>query len=516
MKYGQKLAGWLLWTCLVWPAGACMAAELTLIDALRLALSHNPAIRVQQQQLELTRAQEQQARGQFDWILSSSANHSREITPSPPSALTGESRVTASNYRLGLNKQLRTGLSMSGDINAGVSQNDAILGQAQQNRIKLEVALTLPLQKGGAGAVAATEDAARLNVLRSRYELRNQVARIMYDTMLAWWDFRTRVALREVAQNSVQRAHNLLESNQKLVNAGEKPRADLVLLQADRADKVAAHQAAQLAVDEARKTLGRLLGLDLPVMQTLAEPADALPGVLSANLAKALPALNAVALKQRPDWQALSWQIEAQRRQLQARRDQLKAQLDLSLGVGLGRASEGGARLGFVTEPGRNQSAPSLFARLNYQVPLENNQATGAYRESAASLAQLEIRQRDLQVAIEAGVDSAVQTLERTANQLNLAHQALAWYELAVSQEMIKQKNGIATLIDVINIENRFVSSRSAYLQLQLAYANALARLRFETGSLMPVSNPPGERDERFELDLPHLTGLGPLVEWVK
>ena len=112
-----------------------MAAELTLIDALRLALSHNPAIRVQQQQLELTRAQEQQARGQFDWILSSSANHSREITPSPPSALTGESRVTASNYRLGLNKQLRTGLSMSGDINAWVSQNDAILGQAQQNRI---------------------------------------------------------------------------------------------------------------------------------------------------------------------------------------------------------------------------------------------------------------------------------------------------------------------------------------------------------------------------------------------
>jgi hypothetical protein len=81
-------------------------------------------------------------------------------------------------------------------------------------------------------------------------------------------------------------------------------------------------------------------------------------------------------------------------------------------------------------------------------------------------------------------------------------------YEQAVRQEITKQRNGISTLIDVINTEARYISARIGFLQAQLGYATAIARLRLETGTLVPVS----DTSDRFSLDPDDLGGFGPLA----
>lgn len=494
-------------------AFAATASHLSLTEVLRLALSQNTDIRVQSSEVDAARAVQQQASGQFDWILSSSLDYSKIVTPQLPPSLVPQKRSFSTGYSIGLSKQLRSGLVFSSDVKAGSSDTDG--NSAQQNNVKLNVALTVPLLRGkGALATQATEDAAKLNVLRSRYDLRERAAKTVYSALLAYWDYRTRVALYNVAVDSERRSLGLMESTQKLINAAEKPRADLVLLQADFGDKRANKEAAALALSEARKSLARLIGLSLADMRTLAEPADDFPVLLShvPSLVSHQSAINALALQQRGDYQALSLQLAALQRQLQAAQDRLKPQLNFTVGVGYGRVSEGGSRFGFVGEPGRNQTEPSISAQLSYQFPLENNTAGGAVSELNARVQQLTFKQRDLLISVESGVDSALLALQSTAAQLQVAQHGLTLYEQAVKQEIIKQKNGISTLIDVINVESRFVSARVNYLQLQQAHANAIGRLRYETGSFFPQQLLNEANTENFDLDTRDLLGLGSLA----
>ncbi len=508
------IRGLILVSCSLLLSNTSNATQLSLAEVLRLALHQNADIRVQQSEVDAARAVQQQAAGQFDWLLSSSLDYSKTVTPQLPPALLAQKRQFSTGYSVGLSRQLRNGFVFSGDMQAGSSESDP--NNTQQNNIKLNVALTVPLLRGkGALATQANEDAAKLSVLRSRYDLRERAAKTIFSALLAYWDYRTRFALYNVALDSERRSLGLMESTQKLINAAEKPRADLVLLQADYGDKRANKEAAALALSETRKNLARLLGLSLADMRALAEPADDFPALQShiQGLISQQAAINTLALRQRGDFQSLSLQMAALQRQLQAAQERLKPQLNVKLGVGYGRVSEGGSRYGFIGEAGRNQNEPSVSAQLSYQFPLENNVAGGALKELNARVQQLSYKQRDLLISVESGVDSALLALQSTAAQLQVAQNGLSLYEQAVKQEIIKQKNGIATLIDVINVEARFVSARVNYLQLQQAHANAIARLRYETGSFFPQQLLDDADTDTFNLDTRDLLGLGSLAK---
>lgn len=507
---GLRLAA----ACLVMMPPLTLAAELPLAEVLRLALSQNPNVRVQTTQIDAARGQQQQAAGQFDWQITSGLNFDKTINSLPPSSPIGQTTRISSGYSVGLNRQLRNGLAIDGNLGANANQADSGSLRPQQNAIRLDVSLIAPLLKGrGGNSITVNEDVARLNVLRNRYGLRSSASQTLFSTLLAYWDYRTRVELRKVAQSAEERSRNLLASNQKLVDAAEKPRGDLVLLKADLADKSAAFQAASLAFTESRKNLGRLLGLDIQAINQLPELTDAFPDVSGdiTKLPDQLAAIASAASVNRSEIKELALQLESTQRQLSAANNRREPQLDLNVGIAFGKASEGGSRFGFVTEPGRVPSSPSVFARLNYQFPIENNQAIGAVKEISASLSQIEIRQRDLVNMVTTGVDSAVQALLRSAEQIRVAKEGLVFSELAVNQEILKQKNGIATLIDVINVEARFVNARVSLLQFQAAYANALARLRFETGTFFPDATIAPDTSDTFSLDLIDLASIGSL-----
>ncbi|MYN04194.1 TolC family protein [Pseudoduganella sp. DS3] len=490
------------------PAAYAAAPPLRLVDALHRALSANPDLQVQQAATEAARGQLQQATGQFDTVLGAGAEYARQQVPSPlPGALQGT--TYSAGYRAGARKQLRSGPTLGASLDAKSYQDSALPGAQAPATVTLGVTLNLPLLRGRGGReVAAIEDAASLQLQASELALRDSAAQALHRTLSAYWAYAIQFALEQVARDSEQRSRELLASTQKLVDAAEKPRGDLVLLQADLADRVASRQAAALALSEARIALGRLLGMDGAAIAALAAPADALPAILAIGMpAEAqLIQLRTAARQRRPDLAALGAQVAAAQRQTEAAQHRLLPDLNLQLGVGYAKAHDGSNRYPWWGEAGRVQHGASLSARLVYEFPLQNNAARGTLRERAAQLEQAALRQRDLEAAVAAGIDSAVASLATRSAQLQVAQQALALYERAVGQEMVKQKNGIATLIDVINVESRFINARTSYLQTYLAYAQAMARLRYESGTLLPVAG------TRFELDPAELAGLGPLA----
>jgi len=510
-RIGSMVAGVMLSALVV--CSGVQAAEmpaLHLADAVRMALSKNRDVLVQETYVDSYQGQYMQAAGQFDFVLSSDANYSR-LMGSPLLGLDDTKSYTA-GYEVGASKLLRNGMT------AGVSLGTAnyhggLPTDAHGREATLGLTLVLPLLRGrGAAEVAAVEDAARLRVQASRDDLRTQISQVLYQTLVAYWTYRVREALLQAAVSSEDRSRSMLASNQKLVEASEKPRGDLVLLRADLADKIVVRQAAALALNDARSALGRLLGLNAAETGALPAPADPLPAATDMRALDdtQLAALRADALARRTDLRSLQKQLEGAERLTQSARDGLRPRVDLEVGVSYNKGLAGGEPA-YQNLIGRNLAGPSVTARLNYQFPVANRTARGVLLERSAQQTELMISQRDLASAVTSAVDSALQAVLSGAEQLNTAQEGLLLYEQAVNQEIVKQKNGISTLIDVINVETRFVNARINALQAQLAYATAIARLRLETNTLLPTPSDPDADVDRFALDMGALGGLGPL-----
>ncbi len=474
-----------------------MAQELRLAEALQLALQQNGEVQVQLLQLEGARAQQEIAQGPFDWQWSAQAQQKRSVSVPARATASGSGQTLNWNtsYQAGLSKLWTNGISLDSSLNANASQDVDAAGIAapQKNNLSLSLSFNLPLLRGPGDAASGLQlQAAGLGVQAAQASARQQTAQVIQNVFAAYWDYLARSQQLQLAQSTVQRAQQLLESTQKLVAADEKPRADLLLLQADLSDKQNSLLSAELALQDSRRSLGRLLGQEAQASAQLGSPRDPFPQP-DAVLERLLPQasrLNQKVLAQRADLQALQAQTEQARVLVQAADKERKPKLDLNLGMSLSRAAEGGSRYGFITAAGQNASEPSVFARLNYTFAVDDHAASGNWRASVASLTQTEVRWREARRQAETNLDAAWQRVATSARQLQAARRSLALYEQVVQQEIVKQRSGISTLIDVITVESRYNSAQASLIALQADYAKALATLLYEADCLLPATAP--------------------------
>lgn len=493
-------------------AARCAADELSLAQVLARGMAGNVSIRLERQALGAASARAQQAQGQYDWTLSTGALHDRSVTPSPPSASPDQSSRTVSTYRVGAERLLAEGVRMeTGLESTGVldAPSDTPL---RQNQTRLRLQFVIPMLKGRKLA-QAQDESARLAWDEQRWRVRATASEAVLAMTQRYWEYRAECALMAIAAQSLARARDLLASNEKLVAADEKPAGDLVLLRADLTDKSNALEAAQLRLRDARRRLARSMGLDAQAGDLLPMAGDPFPAPspAAAQLLEQSDALKQQALHARPDLRANELQQQALRALLDAARDSERAQLDLKVGVSYGQASEGSRLLGLPPMGGRSQSGPSWFAGLNYQFAVENRQASGRLRELLANHEQLQLRLLDSREAALSEVEAALQTLSRNGQQIRTAREGLGYYEKAVSQEMVKLRSGISTLMDVITLETRYVNAQVGITQLLLSHANALARLRHETGTVFEFPQDEHLADELGSLDVRAFSSLDSL-----
>jgi outer membrane protein len=75
--------------------------------------------------------------------------------------------------------------------------------------------------------------------------------------------------------------------------------------------------------------------------------------------------------------------------------------------------------------------------------------------------------------------------LRHSVQQLAESVESVRRYTTAVQNELTKRQAGTATLLDVVNMEDRLVSAQVAEIAARQAYAVAIAQLRYETGTLV-------------------------------
>lgn len=473
------------------------AAELSLEAALTQALKSNPNTLLRQQQVAAAGGQLMQAQGAFDTVLGASVERRRDLRPLRADEVAafqaagldpGRTQIQqGTSYRLGADRRLMNGVSagLGFSVDANADNLQQSFGVPRQLAGTLRFTLRLPLARNaGRATVGAEVDARQSEVELFRADLHHGNAQLVLDTTLAYWDWLAKSRRLEIAAAGEQRLGDLSEEMRRLIEAGQMPRADLELVLASRAEKAAQRLSAEQAVHEARRVLARLLGLPAENMRAIGTPQDDFPVYqdVDAELREAELVRDALAL--RADLEAGRYREQAAHYRLSAARNNLKPQVDLNLSVGYTGLAEG-ASAPRVDRSLELAAGPSLGASVSVQWPWENAAARGVQRVAGADYDSASIRRRDLEDAVAIAIPVAVAALRRAVGQGRAGEEAVRRYETTLKNERTKRRLGNATVIDVINVEDRLNNALLANVALRQDYANAVARLRFELGRLV-------------------------------
>jgi outer membrane protein TolC len=238
------------------------------------------------------------------------------------------------------------------------------------------------------------------------------------------------------------------------------------------------------------------IGLPVERLVELPSPADDFPRYQGQTPGLDAPIRSLVdfALGRRADFAAAKQRERAARRRLDAARSGLKPQVDLIVGVGYDTLVESRVPFALDQVVRGNRVGPSVNAALIAQLPWRNSAAEGVFLAQSATLSASLIRIGNLSDVIGASVFTDAQALVRSTQRLTQSAETSRFYRESVENERIKRRLGLITLIDVINIEDRLTEALAAEVQAHQAYANAIAQLRFDLGTIVL------ERDGRFDV----------------
>jgi outer membrane protein TolC len=147
---------------------------------------------------------------------------------------------------------------------------------------------------------------------------------------------------------------------------------------------------------------------------------------------------------------------------------------------------------------------------LSFDFPPANNVARGQLLQTESASRQAAIRADELARQIRAGILVSMDRLRNGSLQLKKAEEANRLYQTSVVNEKTKLSLGMATVLDVLQLEDRLTAASLGYLGARTSYAIALAQLRFDTGTLVATEAERGTIDLRSLTTVPFVDGTKP------
>ncbi len=470
------------------------AKALKLLQAVEKTITQQPSIRIQKQEVRISKGVLQEARGQFDPTIGTDISRASERTPLTEAnkVATGRSQSerNLTTYNLSLNKQLRTGIILSPNVQM-TRTDDLSFGGETTNEASVNFAVIFPLLKGrGIKATGARELAAETGLEASELDLRHTISASILETGIAYWNVLAARKNLVILKETELRARKLVRDVEELVEADERPSSDLDQLQANLASKTEARITGEQDIYEARQNLGIAMGLPFNEIDALPPPVDHFPETLSdeaLSVAYDKKRFIQLSMQHRADLMASKKREEAAKILLTAARLNQKPQLDLTFNLGYKGLDEGDSYSGYYDSLYENTSGLNAYAIINYQYPLGNNTSKGLLQQRKSSYQQTRVRTADLDRNIRSDVAVALQALIRSISELQETRKSVSYYQKAVDNEKLKLQMGMSTVIDVVTMEDRLRNALLSEVSAQQRYSSTLLQLRFATGTIVSI-----------------------------
>lgn len=473
-----------------WKGSPCRAQPsvpdpdgIGLIEVVESLLALDPNIALEATRVEIARGALLGEAARFDTVLSSRLDRSGLDTPTSE---IDSAETESLDAGFGASRELRSGLSLEPSVSLSQTDEEGPLEAVNLGTVSFTLRQPL-LRDRGRAVVTAGERSAEQRLQAADLDLSHRVSERVQAVAAQYWSVVAAWQNLEILRITEASARTFLDTNRRLVAADARPQAELVLLEADLADKESARLAGEQQLFQARRLLALEIGLAPDEMDRLPLPSDALPEeLLDPSLTREeMPALVALALRRRADLRAAHRQVEGDELLLAAADNALQPRLDLEFTpswTGLVEGNDPGALLssGFRNVPGLSTSLGLVVS-----FPVGNRLARGNRLQTEASRRASELTVALFERQIGTSVPVTFDVVLQSRLQLERAGRAVELFEQAVANEETKLRAGRSTLIDVITQRDRLTAARQTLVSARLAFALALLDLRFETGTLL-------------------------------
>jgi outer membrane protein len=507
--------------------------ELTLRDAMLMALDNNRDIEVERLNVQMNEFDVIGAQGVYDPALATALYYDRRTVPATSifaSGLTDDvvgvatvsqrvpwqggrfeaafnnDRSTNSNPFFTLNPQYNTELSFT--FTQPVWRNRAIDSERRQIRIAKK----------------------RLDISDSQF--RQRAIEIISQVQRAYWDLIFARRDREIKRESVELARTQLESNERMVQAGSLAPSDIISSRVELERRTDEAEAAVETIQRAENALKSLMlqPSNSEMWQTELVPAE--QPQLDATALIPLADATRLAFQNRPEMEQFRLRGELNKIDVGFFRNQTKPQIDLfatygtvglsgPLRVGENPITQSNALLTArvnqlsslaglpplpptnldITDEGliggygtslsnmfRNEFRAYRFG-VNINLPLRNRTAEANLGRALAEGKQIDVqRQRQVQI-IEIEVRNAQQAVETARKRVEAAKNSRINAELQYQSEVRKFEAGQSTNFFVLDRQNALSAARGRELRALVDFTKAAAELQRAMSTTLTSNN---------------------------
>jgi outer membrane protein len=473
--------------------------QLSVEDAILLALDNNRQYRVQRIKPDVTRTQEDVERAAFDPTVSGTASVSRSkavqtlTTGGTQKVTTTQNRVSA-----GVTQLLPTGTGVQVQASESRTQSLATLGNSNQYQFRAGLTVTQALLRGyGVEVNLANLRQARIDTVASEYELRGFAEDLVAGTEETYWNYALAVRSIRIFQDSVDLARKQLSDAQERVRVGKLAASELAPAQAELArrqeDLINARsdmektrlKVLQFVSPKSVNLLGRQISLlDQPAMD------EQEVGPVEDHIQ--------LALRMRPELNQARLQVKRGDLDVVKTASGLLPKLDGF--IQLGKSGYGSTfTSAFTNLRGKNYDA---LAGVNFEYPPANREARANHQAAILNRSQAVEAVANLEQSVEVDVRSAYIEVERAREQVAATRATREYREETLRAEVEKFNVGKSTSFLVAQAQRDLVGSQIDEIQAVVSHLNALAELYRLEGSLLLRRgiNAPGEKPEDIQL----------------
>ncbi len=473
------------------------ALQLSLRNALELAMANNPDISIQVLAVEIPRDAIVRAHALFDPFATASFTPARSQTPTSDS-LAGASVLSALSQPLNLNynQTFTPGTQVNVAYNGLKTSNNnsfQIFNPTITSRFTVNVSQPL-IRNRGSMITKLPITLARSRLRQAQFSLEDSVITLIAAAENAYWSV---IGAREnlrVAQESLKLANEALKRAQRELELGASSPLDIFQPQANYANAEIVLTQARFNLAQTEDALRRQIGADrdaqirqLPISLT----ESVAPPVTVASMDR--EAMVAQALAKRPDLKATSQFLENDDVILKIAVNNLRPDVSLtaqygSFGRGGNQITRGGVLPGGIADALSQTFAfnfPTYSMGITLRIPVRDRNAAANYADAVVQrrLDQLAVQASQSNIRLQVLV--AISQLENSHASVELAKVARDLAQKRLDAEQKKYELGTTTIFFVLSAQGDLVTAESALVRESVNYRRNQLTLLQRTGTLL-------------------------------
>ena len=452
--------------------------QITVMDAILLALENNRALKVERFNPQLKRSAEEEARAAFDPVLTGS--YTRLRTKDDLDGRPGFEEIEREEETtLTLETFLPTGTDLDLTFSSQQAWSEFYTDDRYATRLGLSLRQSL-LAGGGPGFNLARLRQARLDTQASRCELRAFAAALVAQVEETYWDYALTLKNIAIVEESLKLAEQQKAEIEEMIRIGSLAESELAAAEAEIALRREDLIDARSTLEKTRLTL---LSLLTPPQGTFwCAPVELLtPPALPGGVLQGVEDHVEAALGLRPELEQARLQVQRGDLEVVRTRNGLLPRMDFFITLGKTGYADAFAR----STRDIDGHSYDVETGLILELPLANRQSRAQYQAAQLGRSQAGEALANLEQLVQVDVRRAYIEVERTREQIAATRATRALQAEKARIEAEKFRVGKSTSLLVAQAQRDLLASRTTEIQSVTSHLKALVELFRLEGSLL-------------------------------